>query len=219
MEVYRTEEEQVEAIRNWWKENGLSIIAGIAIGIVVIFGYRYWNSHQLQQAQQASALYDQVLVAAGSNDSAALTKTVTQLTTEFSNTPYAALSVLALAKQLVEKQDYVAAAGQLQWVLDHSGDEAMQHVARQRLARVLLAQNQPDQALTLIAGTKAQGFNSGYDEIRGDIYHAKGNPVQALENYRLALAGLSQNDPRYNVIKMKLDDLSQAAPVKEETKQ
>ena len=34
MEVYTTEEQQVEVIKEWWKENGTSVIAGTVIGLV-----------------------------------------------------------------------------------------------------------------------------------------------------------------------------------------
>ena len=63
MDVYKTEEEQVEAIKKWWSENGKSIIAGIIIGIAAIFGWRGYENHTAMQAKAASMLYEQLLVA------------------------------------------------------------------------------------------------------------------------------------------------------------
>ena len=39
-----TEEEQVERLKAWLKENGLSIVFGIVIGVGGIGGYNYWNA-------------------------------------------------------------------------------------------------------------------------------------------------------------------------------
>ena len=68
MDVYKTEEEQVEAIKKWWSENGKSIIAGIIIGIAAIFGWRGYENHAAMQAKSASTLYEQLLVASRKND-------------------------------------------------------------------------------------------------------------------------------------------------------
>ena len=68
MDVYNTEEEQVEAIKKWWNENGKSIIAGIIIGVIAIFGWRSYENHTAMQAKAASILYEQLLVASRKND-------------------------------------------------------------------------------------------------------------------------------------------------------
>ena len=99
---------------------------------------------------------------------------------------------------------------QLKWVIDNNNDSGIQHIAQQRLARLYLSQNNIESADALIKGVKAGGFSATYNELRGDINLAKKLPVQAKENYRLALASLTQGDQRYAIIKMKLDDLTQA---------
>ena len=97
---------------------------------------------------------------------------------------------------------------------DNNNDESIQHIAQQRLARLFLSQDKVSEAEKLIAGIKASGFESGYNEIRGDINLAKKLPLQAKENYRLALSSLTQGDQRFAIIQMKLDDLTQAGKVK-----
>jgi len=98
---------------------------------------------------------------------------------------------------------------QLKRIIDNNNDEGMQHIAQQRLARLYLSQDNIESAEALIKGIKTAGFDATYNEIRGDINLAKKLPVQAKENYRLALATLAQGDQRYAIIKMKLDDLAQ----------
>ena len=209
MDVYKTEEEQVQAIKQWWKENSVSLIAGIVIGAVVLAGYKYWTESKQNQAQQASVIYSQIL--SSSNDK---TKSTETLKADYSATPYAALAALLLAKDNVNANEIEKAISQLKWVVDNSNDEGIQHLAQQRLARVYLSQNNIESAEALIKGVTANGFVAGYNEIRGDINLAKKLPVQAKENYRLALSSLVQGDQRYDIIKMKLDDLTQANKVK-----
>lgn len=209
MEVYKTEEEQVQAIKQWWKENYFSIIAGVVIGIVVLSSYNYWIKNKQSQTQQASVIYSEIL--STSNDKANNTEI---LKSDFSNTPYAALASLLLAKDYVNGNDTDKAVNELMWVVENNNDDAIQHVAQQRLARVYLSQDKVDAAETLIRGIKASGFSAAYNEIRGDINLAKKLPAQAKENYRIALSTLAQGDKRFEIVKMKLDDLTQASKVK-----
>ena len=205
VEIYNTEEEQVQAIKQWWKENSFSIIAGIVIGIAVLSGYNYWIKNKQSQAQQASVIYSQIL--SSSDDKANNTEI---LKSDFSNTPYAALAGLLLAKDYVNGSDTDKAVSELKWVIENNNDDAIQHIAQQRLARVYLSQDKIEDAETLIKGIKASGFSAAYNEIRGDINLAKKLPLQAKENYRIALSALAQGDQRFEVVKMKLDDLTQA---------
>ena len=209
MEVYKTEEEQVQAIKQWWKDNAVSLIAGIAIGAIVLGGYKYWTGSKQNQAKQASVIYSEIL--SSKSDKA---KNTELLKSDYSGTPYAALATLLLAKDNVSASEYDKATSQLIWVVDNNHDESVQHIAQQRLARVYLSQNKIADAEKLVAGVKASGFESGYSEIRGDINLAKNLPTQAKENYRLALTSLEQGDKRYDIIKMKLDDLTQESKAK-----
>jgi len=204
VETYNSEEEQVEAIKQWWKDNAVSLITGIVIGVVILAGYRYWIENKQSQAQQASVIYSEIL--SSENDK---TENTEILKADYSGTPYAALAALLLAKDNVNKNEIEKAISQLKWTVDNSNDEGIQHLAQQRLARLYLSQNNIESAEALIKGVKANGFSAAYSEIRGDINLAKKLPVQAKENYRLALSALSPGDQRYALIKMKLDDLTQ----------
>ena len=204
MDVYNTEEEQVQAIKQWWKENAVSLIAGIVIGIVVLVGYKYWTENEISQSQQASALFSQILAGGGDQS-----KNVEVLKSDFSSTPYAALSALLAAKNNILANETDKAISQLKWILDNNSDEGIEHIARQRLSRIYLAQDKIDEAESLIKGIKEITFSSTYNEIRGDIYLAKKLIVQAKESYKTALATLPRGDRRYEIIKMKLDDLAQ----------
>ena len=208
MDIYKTEEEQVEAIKQWWKDNSVSLIAGVAIGVAVLAGYSYWDGNKKNQAQDASVLYSEVQSASDKSEN------TLKLQSDFSATPYAALASLLLAKDNVDANELDKAVVQLKWVIDNNHDEGVEHISKQRLARLYLAQDKVELAEALIKGVKAAGFDAAYNEIQGDINLAKNLPVQAKELYRLALSALPQGDQRYAIIKMKLDDLSQASKAK-----
>lgn len=206
MDIHRTEEEQVEAIKNWWKENGTSVVVGVAFGIAAIFGVRYWVDYQKAQAEQASALYAEVLANLPGNSQKS-ESLASQVAANYASTPYASLTALSLAKSKVEAKDYPGAQSYLQWVLDNGKDDGFKHVARIRLARILIQNKQNEQAEKLINGVSAAGFDSEYAEIRGDIFHSNAELTQAAEHYRLALSGLQASSLRYQFLQMKIDDL------------
>ena len=208
MEVYKTEEEQVQAIKDWWKENAVALVAGIVIGLAVLGGYRYWKDHKITQAEQASLLYSQMLVA---SDKKAANADV--LMRDYTSTPYAALASLMMAKAAIDSNKLDEAVSRLKWVLDNSDDEGIEHIARQRLARVYIEKKDYASAQALLADIQAAGFKAGYYEILGDLNLAQNRLEQARENYRFAMTTMGQGDPRYRLVKMKLDDIKKPVAI------
>ena len=209
METYQTEDEQVQAIKDWWKENGRSVIAGLIIGIAAIGGYRYWKDYQTSQSEQASLIYAQVIANAGTANSEKAFEQGQNLITSYGGTPYASLTALTLAKLALDKSDYTTAAAQLRWVLDNSSDTGLQHVARLRLARVLAAENKPDLALSLLNEADTSGFTTLYQEIRGDILLQQGKAAEAAVEYSKAMEDLEMNPQRRRILEMKFNDLAE----------
>lgn len=208
VETYQTEDEQVQAIKQWWKENGRSVIAGLIIGIGAIVGYRYWTHYQTSQAEQASMIYAEVIASAANADNQTAFEQGQNLISNYSGTPYADLTALALAELALAKSDYATAATQLRWLLDNSGDAGLQHVARLRLARVLAADNKPDLALSLLNETDTTGFTTLYQEARGDILQQQGKTTEAAAEYNRALADIDMNPQRQRILEMKVNDLA-----------
>jgi predicted negative regulator of RcsB-dependent stress response len=205
--TYQNEEEQVQALKDWVKENGRAVIAGLVIGVALIGGYRYWNNWQKTQSEQASLLYVQVMTAVVSNDQKQAATVGQQMIENYSGTPYAALSAMLLAGLATQQQDYPAAVARLQWVLDNSSDEGFQHVARLRLARVLVAEGKLDEALALLNKPEVAGFASLNFELRGDVLAQQNKAEAAATAYRKALADLKMDAQRRKLLEMKLNSL------------
>jgi len=188
MNEYETEEQQVEALKKWWKENGTSLIVGLFVGVSVLFGWRYYMDQKNVHAVQASDMYMLIM------QSAALKtiddKTVdlnNQLINDYADTPYAALSSLALAKVEYEKDNIEAAAEQLELAVKHANDEETKQIASLRLASVLIEQKKYEEASTILNMAHDSAFDAQYEELKGDLFMAQGDVAQARIAYDKAI--------------------------------
>lgn len=204
MSDYRTDEEQAEALKKWWSENGKFIIAGIIIGLAAIFGWRGYNNHLAQQAEAASTLYEQMLVASRTNDSENVGVYAKRIIDDYQSSSYAIFAHLMLAKLAAEANQLDEAEDQLNWVLESNAQEEFKHVARLRLARVLIAGDKLDIAEKTLNVSNTGDFSARYEELRGDIFVKQDKTDEAREAYQKALANSAGEQP---ILQMKLDDL------------
>lgn len=188
MDEYLSEREQVDRIRQWWKENGAWIIVGIGGGILAIISWNWWQNWQLERAEQASAIYSVLVQAAGEGRVDEVRLGVDRLASGHGSSPYLQQGRLALAAVLVRTGDHEGAAGQLEAVLAGAKDPQLALVARARLARLLASDGKGDEALRLVRGVEAGAFAPVLLEIEGDVLADRGDAAGALEAYRKALA-------------------------------
>ena len=188
MNEYETEEQQVEALKRWWKENGTSLIVGLFVGVSGLFGWRYYVDQNNSHAMQASDLYMQVMQSAALNSVDDKTIDINnKLINEFSDTPYAALSSLALAKSEYEKSNIDAATAQLEIAVKHASNDVIKQIANLRLAKVYIEQSKYDEALALLSLSHAAAYDAQYEELKGDLYLAKGDMALARAAYDKAI--------------------------------
>lgn len=202
----KTDDEQAEDIKAWWKENGLSVVGGIALAIAALFGWDYWQKHQITQAESASTLYSEAQTA---TDETIATLKVQELQSKYSSSPYAVLASFETAKTHAEKGDYETAATDLRWVIANSKDVDLENVASVRLARVLTSAGKYDEALQLASQSYGTAYESLLEEIKGDIYSAQKKTEDARKAYERAIVA-AKNNPS-ELIKIKLDNLGKGA--------
>jgi len=202
------DDEQLEALKKWWAENGTSVIAGIVLGVGGLVGWKGWTSYQTNKAEMASTHYNAMTTAVMDKPSENLLENVTSLQEDYSSTPYAALASLELAKRNAESSDLDVVAQQLRWAMEHGSQESIKHVARIRLARVLSAQNKNDEALEILSVPLPPAYTSLVEEVRGDAYRAKGEVDKARNAYNRAILSANGNT---DYLRMKRDDLGEPA--------
>lgn len=186
---YETEDQQLEALKGWWKENGTSLIVGLFVGISGLFGWRYYVDQNNTNAVHASDLYMQVMQQALTQNIDDKTMDMhNQLINEFSNTPYAALASLVLAKAEYEKDNVENTVAQLQLAIKYANDEVVKQIANLRLASVYIEQKKYDEALSILNLKHDAAFDAQYEELKGDIHSAKGELDQARVAYDKAIS-------------------------------
>lgn len=206
MEVYQSEQEQVEALKRWWKENGRTALLGLGLGLGGVFGWVSWQSYTQDQAEQASALYDGLVGAVTTENQSVVSERINTLIQDHPDSGYAALGALVAAGESAKRNEIDTAKGHLQWVLEHAAPE-LQGVARLRLARLHLGEENADGAIALLDQGAPESLMSGYEELRGDALLSKQVTEDARAAYERALAALPESSSARRRLQMKLDDL------------
>ncbi|MBL4283143.1 tetratricopeptide repeat protein [Vibrio fluvialis] len=203
MELYDTEEQQVEAIKDWWKENGKAVIFGAVIGLGGLFGWRFYQDSVTSAQEAASASYTkaiQTLATKGVDGEA----DVQSFIDSNNKSEYAVLAAMQLAKAQVQAGNLDEALAQLEWAKNATGDAALKPVITYRVARLQAEQGNFDAALSELANIKEQSWTGRVAELRGDISLRKGDKVAAYAAYTEA----QQAEDASQTLQMKLDDLA-----------
>ncbi|MGB0450322.1 MAG: YfgM family protein [Porticoccaceae bacterium] len=215
-----TEEEQIEALKGWWEENGKQTLLGIVLVVGGYFGWQGWTEHSAEKASAASLTYQEMIenmVGLQPGETLAEDKQLAvelladKLKAENSGSQYAVYAALTKAKLAVDSGDLDAAASELQWAMD-SADQVTELVARLRLARVEAARGNLDTALQLVQGVDAADMKSAYEEAKGDFYFEQGNAAAALTAYQAAQASDQSGDASVGaLLRLKVDLVQPAA--------
>ncbi len=202
------EDDELEKVKAWWKENGKSIIIGVILGLAIIVGTNAWKSWKIRQAEQASVLYEQMLAQQDSNGQA-FTQTAETLMNQYGSTGYAGLAGLMLAKQAYDNGDKAAAQEKLEWVMSNAKMSSQKNIARIRLASIYLDSGDREQAAALLAAPAEDkvGFESWFAELEGDLKLAAGDTSGARAGYAAAMNQLSPSSGYRDALQMKLDSV------------
>jgi predicted negative regulator of RcsB-dependent stress response len=202
-----TEEQELEALKEWWQEYGRTIVVGVVIGLGGVFGWTSWQNHQQSQAEKASMFYQRLIDDAARDRHQAVGKQAASLADEFSNSGYAVLAALLAAKSAYAENDLEGAKRQLVWMISQSAESSFKDIARIRLARLLIQENNLDEALSTLNGIDDDAFSATANEIRGDIRYLEGDMVGARTAYQKALTGDTIPGAMRSRVQMKVDDL------------
>ncbi|HEV8259854.1 MAG TPA: tetratricopeptide repeat protein [Burkholderiales bacterium] len=204
------EQEQLDALKQFWKQYGALIITLAFLVLASFAGVKGWNYYQRGQSEQASALFGKLEEAVRKNDVAQIGSLGAEIIDKYGSTAYGPMAALLLARTGYDSGDTAAAATRLQWAVDKARDDETAALARLRLAGIRLDEKKYDEALALLDAKHANAFAPLYADLRGDVLAAQGKLAEARAAYKLALEKSLPNSNYRNVVQIKLDALGPA---------
>ncbi len=204
------EQEQVDALKAWWNDNGKWVIGVLVAGLLAFAGNQYWKNHQANQAEEAAKLYSEVMRQTASNDAKRIGDAADALASRYGSSAYAPRAQLLAAQASLQSRDIPRAKVQLTWVIEHAAESALQDTARLKLASVMLDEQKYDEALKQIESAHPESFTGLYADLKGDVLSAMGKLSDARVAYQLALDKTDTKSTYRNLIQLKLDGLGAA---------
>lgn len=215
MDEYISEKEQIEQIKQWWRDYGWYLIGGAAVSALGYLGWNQYEAYRDRLGVEASALYSD-LATAIEEDRDTVETLLAELHEAYSGSPYADQGSLLVARHYLVR-DPARAAEELERVMNESDDEELAMIARLRLARVEAYRENYERALAVLEVAEPGMFEARMAEIRGDVHAARGDLDQAREAYVRALTSLGSDALDRNYVQMKLNDLRGPPPTEPET--
>ena len=206
--AFDNDEQQSEHFKNFYNLHKFKIFSAIAVFLVAFFAYQYLESVNQSNDEEASQLFQDVIVSKIGNIDEIKSK-VGELQNDFSNSPYAARASIYYSKLLVETGDYSAAAKELIWALGENIEPSIQSIANYLLGNLYLVQDKLDEALEVANKIITEGYIGLANDLKGDIFLAKGDKENAIKSYELALNYFGGQGELHKVIENKLNSISQ----------
>ncbi|MGI9229233.1 MAG: YfgM family protein [Gammaproteobacteria bacterium] len=207
MDVYRTEEEQIEAMKRWWQHNAANAVIAVILGLGAIFGWRHWQNQGQEEIEKASRLYQRIIIHTREQDYESAEESATTMLSRYPDSIYAVFARLMLARLAVEEDDLDKAAQQLQTALGQNDNPTVEHLIRIRLARVLLTQEKTEDAASLLEVGETGNFAASYAELRGDVKSQQGDVAGARQAYEEAMQKAQEAGREDPAVEIKLNNL------------
>lgn len=208
MAVYDLDEqENIEALKAWWKQYGRLTIAAAVAFMLGVGGIQGWRYYKEQQSLKAAAVFAELEDAVRAKDGAKSRDLAKRLQAEFAGTAYGSRGALLAARVSFEAGDLKTAEEQLRAAVANAKDDAIRALASVRLSAVLLDQKKYDEAVQAVTGNPPEPFVPLYADARGDVLTAQGKTDDAKAAYQMALDKLPKSNPYRNVVEVKRDAL------------
>ena len=211
------EHEQGELVQKWLRQNGSSLITGIALGLALVFAWQWWQGKGVQHKEEAATQYQAFSDALDAKDAAKAKAFSAQLESKYSDTLYSDLAILRNAAFLQSTGKGDDAIKLLQAAQSKARPADMAEIFKLRLARLLLIAGKPADAGKQVDATSQTMYPAIANELRGDIAAAQGHREEARKAYQMALTTLDEAAPTRNLVELKLIDAGGQPPAKPET--
>ena len=210
------EYEQGEQVRKWLRNNGSSIITGIALGLACIFGWQWWQGQGSRHREEAATQYQSFTDAITAKDDSKVEALALAFDGKFADTGFSTLATLRHAQYQQSKGETDKAIATLKAKAGKVNDPVIAELFALHEGRLLLLAGKPEDALKQVAAIKTSNFPEVLDELRGDIQMARGQRDEARKSYEQALTHLDQAAPIRGLLEMKLIDAGGQPPAQPE---
>jgi len=204
------EQEQVDAFKHWWKDNGKSVALILVVALTVFAVSKGWQYYKAKQANEASTLFAELNKQVLSNDPKRINDAAAAVMDKYASSAYAPRAAMLAAQINIQAKDNAHAKTQLQWVIDHASEAELKDVARLKLASLLLDEKNYADAMALLTATHSDALAGLYADLKGDVLNAQGKADEARAAYQQAVIKIDSKSPYHGLIQMKLDALGGA---------
>ena len=203
------EEEQLEAISQWWQENRTSVIAVVVLTFGGTIGWSQYEDYTNEKAVAAANTYDSLLQGRESGESAEEMALISAgLRETHDGGAFAAFASLQVAAAAVEAGDLVLARDELESVMATIElDSTLGQLVQLRLARVMAASGDEATAVAIL-GQGSSSFPASYAQALGDIHLAAGRESLALMAYQSAQTESLALGGQLGLVDLKVSGLS-----------
>jgi predicted negative regulator of RcsB-dependent stress response len=207
MDAYATEEQQVEAIKNWFKKYGNMLSWALIVILASYCVWQYWNHHQNVVKNKASDQYAALLQAVEAQDSATIQTNASTLIKDYSNSVYAVFANFYLVDEFIKSREFDKAEEKLKWIVENANQPQLAALGQWRLMKLYDAQNKPDEVIAIYDSRKADTFLTLMAELKGDVLLKKGDKEGAMKAYKYAYDASPEEGMHGPLLKMKMDEL------------
>ena len=201
------EQEKVDALKSWWDDHRVSVIAIFVAGLAAYGGFTGWNAWKARQAEQAAQQFAAFEKAAGSGDADKVLAAAKVIEEAVPGSPFSARAALTCSQRLQAAGKTADAQTQLRWVIDHARETQLQTIARLRLSGLLADAQKYPEALELLDSGTDPAFASMVADRKGDILLAQGKTADARTSYQAALKAADEGQALRGLVQAKLDAL------------
>jgi predicted negative regulator of RcsB-dependent stress response len=200
------EQEQLDAMKAWWRANGNKVLSVIAVAAIVYASIQGWKIYQHKQSAGASAQY-QLLTKTDAKDTKSIKAIAGDLMDNYSSTPYAGRAALTAAKANYQDSDSKTALAQLEWAVKNAKEEPVKAIALLQMAAIQFEEKQYDAALKTLSEKHDAAFDGLFADLKGDVLSAQGKKVEAKSAYIEALTKLDPQGRYHFYTQHKLEAL------------
>lgn len=199
------EQEQLDEAREWWKKHGNKVIWGVTAFLLIVAGWRGWQTWSQNQAAEASALFEKAVQSMAGNDAKGAKEATARIMEDHARSAYATPAAWLIGRLNYENGDLKSASAQYEYALEHARDDGVKQIARLRLAQLRFEQKNHAGALALLEAPFAASFQGLAGQLKGDVLAEQGKPAEARAAYKQALEKLDGKSPLKALLEVRLD--------------